>query len=422
MGACRRDFLRMTGAAALGVAALSSCQGEKAMENDPLAELASMVDDLEPIGKSDFIARHDRARELMGELGIDALFLSGSTNLKYFSDISWGGGDRLFAMILPTVGDPVCVCPEFELPSLVEVLKYGEDDVRTWQEHEDPFRLSAEILGEMGIDRGTIAIDGGLPFWYYDHLAKAGGNARYLSADPVTIKLRSIKSPKEISLIRRATEISLKVHEVCLGSLREGMSEGELNSMYAEAHEKLGAHSPWGGGSFGPASSYVHGTTRKFNLEPGMVILADAGAKVHGYSSDVSRTTVFGEPSDEVKRAWETALKGQRAGIEAVKPGAACQDVDREIRRVLEENGYGPGYKNLGHRVGHGIGLNVHEHPYLVEGNTTPMEVGMTFAFDGALYVEGEFGIRFEDNVVVTQEGCEVFGNRVAVSMERLFG
>ena len=384
--------------------------------------LTSRIGDLDPINRQDFQARHEKARKLMAQHGIDALFLSGGTNMLYFSGINAPAHDRLFALLLPREGEPVGICPRFELDNLLERMIYGQQDMRTWEEYEDPFALTANTLKEMGLAAGSIGVDEGIPFWYYKNLTKALPTATYKEASVVTQPMRAIKSEKEISMHRRATEISLEVHALALGSMYEGMTQDEMDWLYKEGHERKGSTNVWGGGSFGPASSYIHGTIQRFVLEPGSVILADSGASVHGYASDVSRTVTFGKPTDEVKKAWDVAKKCQMAGIAALYPGAECEGVDLAIRKVLQNEGYSPTYKFLPHRVGHGIGLDIHEPPYLVEGNKQKVEPGMIFAFDGAFYVEGKFGIRIEDNFLVTDSGVEIFGNKLATAIDKPFG
>lgn len=418
----RRDFIKMAGMSAFGTMALNSCQEQKPdTAQDPFADLTSMTDDIKPIDKLDFENRHNRARSLMQKQGIDVLFLGGSNNLYYFSGVKMGGHDRLFAMLLPQEGTPAFICPDFELPSALERIKYGEEDIRTWEEHEDPFKLTANILREKGLTKGVIGVDEYLPFWHYYRLAQIELQAQYRNADEITHEMRAVKSSKEISLIRRAVEITIETYKVSIKTIHPGMSQSEFRRNFALAASKLGATGS-GSASFGPTSSFVHGSIVEYPLKEGMVILMDCGCRVDNYTSDVSRTITFGKPSDKVLKAWETVLRAQLAGIKAVRPGAACQEVDRTIRKVLEEAGYGPGYKNLGHRVGHGIGLDVHEGPWLVEGDTTPMKVGMTFAFDGAVYFPGEFGIRLEDDVVVTEDGCEVLGNCLSSEIDKPFG
>jgi Xaa-Pro dipeptidase len=387
-----------------------------------LTGITSRIDDVEKIDIKEFKERHEKARKLMGERGIDVLFLSGSTNLLYFSGIKAPPHDRLFALFLPKEGEPIAICPRFELDNILERMVYGGTTMRTWEEYEDPFALSATILKDMGLATGSIGVDEGIPFWYYKNLTKALPTATYKEASVVTHPLRAIKSMKEISLHRRATEISLEVHALALGSIYEGMTQDEMDWIYKEGHERKGSTNVWGGGSFGLASSYIHGTLQRFVLEPGTVILADSGASVHGYTSDVSRTVTFGKPSDEVKKAWDVAKKCQMAGIAAMYPGAFCEGVDLAIRKVLEKEGYTPTYKFLPHRCGHGIGLDIHEPPYLVEGNKQKIEPGMTFAFDGAFYLEGKFGIRIEDNFLVTENGVEIFGNKLATAIGKPFG
>jgi Xaa-Pro dipeptidase len=260
------------------------------------------------------------------------------------------------------------------------------------------------------------------PFWQYFNLSKALKNKQILHAKPILSFLRSIKSPKEIANIKKANEISLWVHEQALNSLREGIKMSELDKIYRDLHISQGCTDPWGGGSFGIASSYIHGTAQDIKLKEGMVILADAGAKYNGYFSDVSRTICFGKPTDEISKAWDLAQKCQIEGINALKPGAPSENVDLAIREVLEKNNYKPSYTYLPHRAGHGIGLDIHEDPFLVEGNKNLLEPGMVVAFDGAFYIDQKFGIRLEDNFVITEDGCEIFGNKLATDINNPFG
>ncbi|MDN5204105.1 Xaa-Pro peptidase family protein [Fulvivirgaceae bacterium BMA10] len=378
--------------------------------------------DIPVIEEEDFEDRHNAARRVMAANGIDLLILSGSVNLYYFSGIEVPAKDRLFAMFLPKEGDPFFICPGFEKASVLEKIKYGSGNIRTWEEYEDPFALSASILRSRNLGNKTIGIDEGMPFWYFSRFKKSLPYANFTDANQITNKLRSIKSGKEIALIRRASEISLQVHKIAFSSLFEGMTEHDINRIYHEAHEKLGASNVWGGASFGPASSFVHGTQQTFVLREGMVILADSGGAVDHYTSDISRTITFGSPPEKVRAAWEVARKAQLAGIEAIRPGVTCESVDLAIRKVIEDSGWLPSYKYLRHRAGHGIGLEVHEPPYLVEGNKTPLEENMVVSFDGAIYFEGEFGIRLEDNIRVTEDGCEIFGDQLATSIETPLG
>ena len=422
MSTDRRDFIKWAGVAAFGSVALSRCQAPTSeVSQEPFAGLTSMTGDIQPIQKLDFANRHNRARSIMRREGIDSLFLSGSTNLYYFSGINMGGGDRLFATLLPREGAPAIICPAFELGRAKESIKYGEEDIRMWEEDEDPFKLAGEILREKGIDRGLIGVDEDLPYWYYYRLAQAVPQAKYRNADVVTNELRMVKEPKEIALIRRAVEVTIEGYKAAFKTIHPKISEGELSQNISLAIGKLGAS---GGGwvSFEPASSSPHGTIATYSLREGSVILVDGGCRLDNYSSDITRTITFGEPSEKVKDVWETVRKAQKAAIEVIRPGVACQELDRAARRVVEESGYGPGYKFFTHRLGHGLGLKGHEPPYMVEGNTLPLKKGMVFTVEPGIYIPGEFGVRLEDNVVVTEEGCEVLGNSMATAIDKPFG
>lgn len=385
-------------------------QQQKAQEI--LSGLKPLTQDITRISQNDFASRHNQARLLMAKAGVDTLFLSGSNNLRYFCGMNPGAHDRLFAMFLPQKGDPAFICSDFEKDGALELIRYGNENIITWMEYENPFKISANYLKEHYSSNCTIGIDSNLPYWYFSHLHTELASANFVDAEHITISLRIIKSEKEIALIRKAVEIAQRVHTLAFNILYEGMSQDELNAFYAEAHKRLGGSHPWGGGSIGPASSYVHGTTKRWPLENGSVILGDTGSHVDGYYADVSRSIVFGKPSNELEKMLQVALEAQQAGIDALRPGVECQAIDLAVRNVVEKHGYGEGYTALSHRAGHGLGLDVHEPPYLVEGCTDIVHPGMTFAFDGALYIPGKIGVRFEDSVVVTSNGCEVLGKQ----------
>ena len=420
----RRNFLKMAGIAAAGSVAMSSCQSQKsAIKEDPFSGLTSMTEGIEPIEKKDYADRHNQARTLMKKEGIDALYLSGSNNLYYFSGINMGSGDRLFAMLLPREGAPAFVCANFEVDRAIERVKYGAEDIRPWHEHEDPFHLFAEIMREKGIHNGVIGVDEKLPFWYYNRLALAAPQAKYRPADPVTHELRSIKSEKEIALTRRAVEVTMEAYRAAFKTVQPGMTRGDISQNIANAFSALGA-SGGGGASFGPASGNPHGSQVRYTLEEGTVILVDGGCRLDSYPSDISRTITCGKAAEKVKKVFEIVRQAQLAGIKAIHPGVPCEEVDRAARQVVDDAGYGPAYKYFAHRLGHGLGLDGHDGPYhLVKGNKTPMRVGMMFTVEPGIYIPEEFGVRIEDNIVVNEEGCEVFGKKyMSTAIDKPFG
>ena len=368
----------------------------------------------------DFAERHEALKDKMLRNGIDVLLMAGGSNLLYFTSFKHRPHDRLIVIGLPKEGEAFIFCPKFEYESIEEKILYGNKQIFTWAEYENPFEKFGQILNDKKYS--NIAIDEHFPYWQFDSIAKASRGVKFSSGEHMCKLLRSIKSVKEQDCMRKASQNSLNVHEKAFSTLYEGMKMSELEAIYAKLHTELGMTDVWGGGSFGHGSSFIHGTIQDIALEQGMVILADAGARYSEYFSDISRTIVFGEVNQEVQSAWTIAKECQIAGMEALKPGEPCETVDLAIRNVLEKNNYSPTYKYLPHRVGHGLGLDIHEWPYLVEGSKDIIKPGMVFAFDGAFYIEGKFGIRLEDNYLITQDGFEVFGNRQATAIDRPFG
>jgi Xaa-Pro dipeptidase len=207
--------------------------------------------------------------------------------------------------------------------------------------------------------------------------------------------------------MRRANEITLAAHRAVFASLREGMTQAEASRLSAEAHRRLGV----GGGAlvlFGADAAFPHGTTRPQPLRKGDVVLIDGGGRLLGYASDITRTAVFAAPPTARQRTiWDVVRRAQEAAFAAARPGVEAQAVDAAARRVVEEAGFGPGYRYFTHRVGHGIGMDGHEWTYLVRGNATKLRPGMCFSDEPGIYVPGELGIRHEDIIVITETGAE---------------
>lgn len=351
----------------------------------------------------------------------DALVVGAGASLRYFSGVAWGASERLVAMILAKTGRPVFICPAFEKGSLDAALGI-EADCRCWEEDEDPYGLAASILKELGADR--IAIDPAMAFTMADRLRRAGPSAHLSDASPIIDGCRTLKSGAELALMQQAKSMTLEVQRRAARMLRPGVSTAQVRRFIDEAHRALGAD-----GStfcivlFGEASSYPHGVPGEQQLKENDVVLIDTGCAVDGYNSDITRTYVFGAPDAEQRAMWELEHAAQAAAFDAAEPGVPCEDVDKAARRVLERAGLGPGYAlpGLPHRTGHGIGLSVHEAPYLVRGDKTPLASGMCFSNEPMIVVPGRFGVRLEDHFYMTDEGPAWF-TKPSPSIDAPFG
>lgn len=389
---------------------------KKTARADQDAPLKPMASQAKPITRDEYLGRQETARRYMHEAGIDAIFLTGGTSLQYFTGAQWGLSERLFAMVLPATGKPAWVAPAFEKGRALEQIKFG-NDVRTWQEDESPYQLVASILKDRGVVSGKLGIEETVRFAFSDGVAKAAPAITITSADPVTARCRRIKSTHEIELMRLANRITLKAFEIALKSLKEGMTHSDLSGHVAAAHQQLGAR----GGAlvlFAEHSAFPHGTLAPSRLREGQIVLVDGGCSVENYTSDITRTTVFGKPTDKQLKIFDIVKRAQAAALKAARPGVACEDVDAAARKVVTDAGYGPDYKYFTHRVGHGIGTDGHEWTYLVRGNKTKLEAGMSFSDEPGIYIPGEFGMRCEDIMVITESGAELLTGQ-APSLER---
>jgi Xaa-Pro dipeptidase len=382
-----------------------------------------MRDQVRPITIAERKARVERALQLMRDSKLDAILLAGGTSLFYFTGVRWGNSERLFATVIPAKGKAFCVCPAFEEARAREQLNAGpleSASVLAWQEDESPFRLVASGLNSSGMGTGRLGVEEYTPFVFADEVAKAAPHLTVVSATPVTAGCRTIKSAAELALMQIANNATLKVYQAVYAALKPGMTTHEASDLIAAAYSQVGFR---GEASFevGSYSALPHGSIAPRTLREGATIIMDDGCTVDGYGSDITRTFVLGKATDKMKRVFETVHRAQSAALDAAKPGTQCQEVDAAARTVITKAGFGPEYKFFSHRVGHGIGLDGHEWPYLVRGNTLQLAKGMTFSDEPGIYIPGEFGVRLEDDMYITSEGAHLFTPQ-SPSIEDPFG
>ena len=411
----RRNFLKMTAGAAgaYGVAAAAMGNTEAGQAAPPkgtaIGRLKPMTAGIVPISDEERLARMEKARRLMAENKIDAIVIEGGTGLVYFADVSWWLSERVLAWILPAKGEMAWVCPKFEEDRARELIRFGAD-IRTWEEDESPYKAVRKVFEDRGIRTGRVGIEERVRFFVYDGLRKEAPGLEFAIADPVTVGCRSIKSPAEITLMQRACDITVEAYKAAIAMLREGMTKGDFGANAAAAFRALGV-SGGIGASFGEQSSLPHGSVKPRNLREGDIVLMDGGCTVGGYQSDMSRTVVFGKPTQKQRDVWEVEQRAQLAAFKAARLGVPHEDVDAAARKVLTEAGYGPGYKlpGLPHRTGHGLGMDGHEWTYLVKGNKAPIRPGMCFTDEPMIVIPGEFGVRLEDDLHITEDGAKWF-------------
>ena len=360
----------------------------------------------------------------MRENDLSAIVLTASTSLRYFTGIRWEGGERLFAMVLPAKGAAFYVAPAFEEDRAREQIGLAPDgknaDLRVWQEDESPYVRAAQGLSDRGIAGGTIGLEETIKFVFSDNLRKATARATFASATPVTAGCRMIKSAHEIELMRLAAKVTLAGYEAIYRSLKVGMTQKDVGELIETAHRQLGFE---GGADVqvGEYSAFPHGSVATQTIQEGMIVMIDGGCSVEGYASDITRTFVLGKASDKMKRVFEIVHSAQSAALVAARPGVEAGSVDAAARKVITDAGYGPDYKYFTHRLGHGMGMDGHEWPYLVHGNTTKLQPEMTFSDEPGIYVRGEFGIRLEDDMHILPDGAELFTPQ-SPSLENPFG
>jgi Xaa-Pro dipeptidase len=425
----RRRFLEVGGVAAGVVAApyrLTAVGDEKPGSSLPpsLARLKSRKSEASPITREERHERQEKARNLMNQNALDAIVLMEGTSLKYFAGIRWWGGERMFALVLPAKGAAFYVCPAFEEGRAHEQIANAPDgenpDVRTWQEDESPFQRVAQGLKERGIAAGKIGVEETVPFVFAEGVANAAPQITPASATPVTAGCRMIKSAHEIALMRLACQVTLTAYEAVFHSLSEGMTQQQVEDLIAAAYGQLGFPGE-ASVQVGEYSALPHGSDTPQVIREGSIVMIDDGCTVEGYQSDITRSFVLGKASEKTKRVFDIVHRAQAAALAAARPGVECGAVDATARKVITDAGYGPDYKYFTHRLGHGLGMDGHEWPYLVRGNTTKLQPNVTTSNEPGIYIRGEFGIRLEDDMHITENGAELFTPQ-SHSLEEPFG
>jgi Xaa-Pro dipeptidase len=403
LGYNRRTFLMGAGAAAATLPLLA--------DDSPIGQLKSRKSEAKPITPVERKARIARAQQLMAENKINSICLAGGTSLDYFSGAKWGNSERMFIMVIPAKGEPFFICPSFEEDRAREQIARGNGgehaQVFTWHEDESPYTLTAMGLKERGLLTGKLGIEETVKFVFADGIAKAAPTVDIASATPITSGCRMIKSQHEIALMRLASSVTLQAYEAAYKSMKAGMTQRDFGDLVSAAHAKLGFPGS-AGVQVGEYSALPHGSVTPQVIQEGTILLIDGGCGVEGYESDISRTFVLGKPTDKMKKVFEIVHQAQSAALAAARPGVACGDVDAAARKVIVDAGYGPDYKYFTHRVGHGLGMDGHEWPYLVRGNKLPLQAHMTFSDEPGIYIPGEFGVRLEDDMHIMENGAEL--------------
>ncbi|WP_394174656.1 M24 family metallopeptidase [Thalassotalea litorea] len=380
--------------------------------SDELAKLQDMCADLQGINQQEYQQRIARAQAIMQAQNIAAVYLNAGTNLAYFTGTHWYPSERMVGALLPAEGEIVYIAPHFELDTLKQYMAI-DGKVHTWHEHINPYQVFLDALSFLNIDHGSIGIDEATPFFIANGIAQLTVQYTWVDAKAVTAGCRMQKSLNEIAIMQRAKDITLIVQQAAARILYPGIPVTEVEQFIDAAHRRLGASQ----GSyfcivlFGTDTAFPHGVAKPKTLDVNDMVLIDTGCELFGYHSDITRSYVFGTPNERQRQVWEHEKQAQLIAFAAAKPNQPCADVDSAARSYLASVGYGPEYQlpGLPHRTGHGIGLDIHEWPYLVGNDTTPLAEGMCFSNEPMLCIPGEFGIRLEDHFYMTKTGPKWF-------------
>src|ERR1044071_9557338 len=416
----RRRFLRTSAllGAASRVPKLFAQEAEMTLPPS-IGALTSMRDQVRPITKDERRARIEKARRIMSAQNCGALVPPAGTSLNYFTNLRWSGGERLFACVIPVKGEPFFVCPAFEEDrAMVQIARGpfggGHADIRTWQEDESPYALVARGLADRKLSTSTVGIEETAKFVWTEGIARAATHARIVLGTPITAGCRMIKDAHELELKQLANTATWTVYRAVYQALQPGMTQRQVSELIDLAYRRVGFPGE-ASVQTGPYTALPHGSIEPQVIREGTIIMVDDGCTVEGYQSDITRTFVLGKATEKMNRVFDIVRRAQNAGLAAAKPNAPLESIDAAARKVITDAGYGPGFKFFSHRLGHGIGMEGHEWPYLVKNNMfgwtrdLRAQPGMTFSNEPGVYIRGEFGVRLEDDMVITADGAKLF-------------
>ena len=343
----------------------------------------------------------------MAARGIDYLVVAPSSDLTYLSGVAGEPSERLLAFILPPAGRPVLVLPHLEATKLAEMAPFAVREV--WEDTDDPVAIVARLLDTSGKPSPVVAVGEQMWAGALLRLQEALPTARFVRAHPFLAEQRMIKSPAEVDLLHAAGRIADGVFVRLLSQPLAGRTEAEVADTLARLMREGGLEKV----SFvivgsGPNGAAPHHTAGNRRLVEGDIVVLDYGGTYQHYQCDITRTITIGLPPPDVSTVYELVSQAQEVAFRAVRPGVTAEEVDEAARRHLEAAGFGAYFI---HRTGHGLGLDVHEEPYIVKGNRLPLREGMVFSIEPGVYLPGKFGVRVEDIVVVTSDGAERLNN-----------
>lgn len=425
----RRKFINIAALGSGAMALTGNLFGREGNQNkfDTLPSIINslqpMTDGVVPITVDERKQRIAKAQELMAKAQLDGIFMEGTTACYYFTGMRWGQSERTFGVVIPAKGAIAYICPKFEEDRARELLLpvFG-DEVRCWEEHESPYSLITGVIKDRGVKHHRIGMEERVRFFIVDGVKKAAMGFEIVDATPITAGCRMIKSKAEIALMQKASDVTIEAYKAAFATIKPGMSQSELGANISAAFRKLGYS---GGASVqvGKYSALPHGSITPQTIKEGDIVMVDGGTSCEGYASDITRSICVGKPSQRQIDVWNLEKAAQDAAFAAAKIGATCESVDAAARKVIESNGFAKGYKlpGLPHRTGHGIGLEGHEWTNFVKGNLTKIAPGMCFSDEPTISIPGEFGIRLEDCLYISEDGPHFFSKQ-SVSIEQPFG
>ena len=374
------------------------------------------------IAQDEFKERLQKLCKLMQRESVDMIYINAGPNLYYFTGTRWSPSERLVGALLLPNESLIYIVPDFEIGTIKDFMGI-QGEILAWEEHENVFEVVSEKIAKKNDFR--LGIDDTAAFRISDGFTRHIQNARQFSAEQLFMECRMYKSKAEIENIKYAMNMTMEVQKATARILRVGISTAEVVDFIDKAHKKMGAQN----GSyfcivlFGKDTSFPHGVKNPKALEMDDIVLVDTGCEFNGYISDITRTYFFGNPNDQQREIWQVERDAQFAAFSAIKENRACGIIDDQTREFLEKNNLGPDYElpGLPHRVGHGIGVEIHEHPYIVKDNPIKLKEGMCFSIEPMICVENEFGVRLEDHIYIDEDG-PVWFTEPAKSIEDPFG